>query len=154
MPKKCGTEKISSDIESAFAEHLSEYGISYGTMEEFYFRMRQYAEKEVEYNRINADSNNTFTVGHNHMSSWTHEEYKKLLGYTGKSGEALTKEIRDFVDLDTENLADSVDWRGKGAVNPVKNQARCGSCWSFSAVCSMEGHHFIKTGKLISLSEQ
>jgi len=47
-----------------------------------------------------------------------------------------------------------IDWRTKGAVNGVKNQGQCGSCWSFSANMAMEGAHFIATGSLLSFAEQ
>lgn len=47
-----------------------------------------------------------------------------------------------------------LDWRDFGVVSPVKNQGKCGSCWSFSATGALEGAWMLHTGAQISLAEQ
>ena len=50
-------------------------------------------------------------------------------------------------------LAKSINWVTKGAVTSVKKQP-CGNCWSYSASAALEAYNFIKTGKLLYLSNQ
>merc|ERR1712136_435621 len=49
---------------------------------------------------------------------------------------------------------DSWDWRDEGILNPVKDQASCGSCWAFSTVGSTEAAWARAGNDLVSLSEQ
>jgi cathepsin L len=50
--------------------------------------------------------------------------------------------------------AATIDWRTKGAVNPIKDQGQCGSCWAFSATGALEAVDFIFDGQLGDFSEQ
>jgi C1A family cysteine protease len=87
-------------------------------------------------------------VGVNQFADLTNEEYRTM--YMSRYNRTTE---RNTAWLDAPE-ADSVDWRSKGAVTPVKNQGQCGSCWSFSTTGSTEGAHAIASGTLVSLSEQ
>jgi len=139
-----------ASINHTFLEHVADMGLNFATTEEIAFRQAIFMAKDAENTVINANPNHLFTVGHNFMSTWTHEEYQQLLG--AKIPENL-EEVSPKV-LDNVNIPAAYDWRDHGAVNPVKNQGQCGSCWAFSATCANEGHNFIQNGKLISLAEQ
>ena len=101
---------------SDFAQYVTKYGKNYGTVEEFQFRERLFNEKRATNAKINAQNSNTFTVGLNKFSDWTHAEYKKILGYKRSHTTA-----KNFEVLDTSNVTNDVDWRNDGAVTNVKN---------------------------------
>jgi len=144
----CSTSDVEGGVQTRFMDHVANYGISYGTQEEYNFRMTIFAEKDAEYNKINAEATNTFVVGHNMFSTMTQDEAKRMMG---RLPNTVTLEEESFDE--TAVQAAQVDWRKKGAVNPVQNQGQCGSCWAFSSTAAMEGAHFIKSGSLLKLAE-
>jgi len=139
-----------ASISPIFLEHVAEHGLNFATTEEFNFRQNIFLMKEAENKVMNANPEHTFVVGHNQFSTWTDEEYKAILGYRAPTNVTDV----EYKVLDTVGIPSSIDWRTKGAVNPVKNQGQCGSCWAFSATCAIEGHNQIQNKRLISLSEQ
>lgn len=129
---------------------MNTYGLSYGTQEEFDFRFNIYLENDKIINDLNAEPT-SFVAGHNKFSTYTKDEFKKMLGRKPSLNDSESEAIEE--ELDTSNVPESVDWRKHGAVNKVQDQGQCGSCWAFSSIAGMEGAHQIKTGNLLKLSE-
>merc|ERR1719454_883965 len=64
-----------------FDEHVAEYGKSYGTKEEYEFRLKIFRDNMIkisEHNQRNADD---AVWGINYMADWTPQEFRRLLGF-------------------------------------------------------------------------
>lgn len=146
-----GVASAYDEVENSYLQYIAEHGKSYGTEEEYKFRLAVFKEK-VEFIREHNSKveEGEATVGLNFMADWTDAEYKKLLGFRNRP---LSNKGELFVGSKTAAPA-SVDWRTKGAVTPIKNQGSCGSCWAFSSTGSMEGRYQIAGNTLTSFSEQ
>jgi C1A family cysteine protease len=101
----------------------------------------------------NSKDNETYTMAMNEFGDMSWEEFSGVMlsTFTPRSDYMRSQNTEDLSDIE---VGAAIDWTAKGAVTPVKNQGQCGSCWAFSTTGATEGAHQIKTGNLVSLSEQ
>jgi len=133
--------------EKAFLGWMRETGNMF-TGDEYKTRFGIWATNKRFVQEHNA-GNFGFNLALNKLAHLTPAEYRSLLGYK------VNQMPRNFVECTKLGVAnDGIDWRKKGACNPIQDQGQCGSCWAFSAIQAQESQYFICYGKLQKLSEQ
>lgn len=148
--------RVSFEPYQEFQQFKTKHGKKYDNMK---LEVARYGIFQKNLNFI-SEHNKKYNAGHksyyldvNQFADMTNEEFRMHNGlqseYKRTEGQCSTFLASEFL-----NVPSSVDWREKGYVTGVKNQGQCGSCWSFSTTGSLEGQHFHKSGKLLSLSEQ
>ncbi|KAJ9573440.1 hypothetical protein L9F63_009168, partial [Diploptera punctata] len=133
-----------------------QYGKNYETAVEEEFRKQVFLENKYKIEKHNAGYELglfTYKLGINKFSDMHHDEYLKVKGFCRNKGQPMSQGST-FLTPENVNIPDEIDWRKLGAVTHVKDQGHCGSCYIFSAVGSLEGQQFRKTGRLTALSEQ
>ncbi|OHT15002.1 Cathepsin L-like proteinase [Tritrichomonas foetus] len=126
--------------------------------DEYFLRLGIYLTRMRRIQEFNK-AQNSFKMSPNHLTCLTHAEYKSLLGAKidtagmVKNGENIHRNRPTLIGKNVE-IPESVDWREKGILNNVKDQGSCGSCWTFSAIMTMESVYALKSGVLFNCSEQ
>jgi len=106
-----------------------------------------------EHNKKFEAGEETYGMGVNQFSDLTESEFKAQLGFKIFEGNQSGASGVFVADAGVE-LPSEVDWRKEGVVTPVGNEAGCSCCWAFAVTGAVEGAHAIKTGNLVSLSNQ
>lgn len=85
----------------------------------------------------------SYTLEMNSLSDRTMSELATMRGRKHRKtpNKGLPFPVMQYRNVD---VPESLDWRLYGAVTPVKDQAICGSCWSFATTGTIEGALFLK----------
>merc|ERR1712080_455778 len=124
-----------------------------GTVEEWAKRHAIFKENMLKVAEMNAEHvliNGEAVYGVTKFSDLTVEEFENnYLGYVPSNA------TKTYVDVRVDGpAANDIDWVSKGAVTPVKDQGRCGSCWAFSATTAIESYAELAGKGLKVLSAQ
>nr|XP_048682161.1 cathepsin L-like isoform X2 [Caretta caretta]XP_048682162.1 cathepsin L-like isoform X2 [Caretta caretta] len=135
-----------------FHHYRREYRKEYGSEKELERRAQTFIHN-MRYIHSKNRAHLPYKLALNHLADRTPEELAVLRGrlqdQTPNNGQPFP--LAQYAGI---ILPENLDWRLYGAVTPVKDQALCGSCWSFAATGGLEGALFLKTGGLTPLSQQ
>nr|XP_045614372.1 procathepsin L-like isoform X2 [Procambarus clarkii] len=124
------------------------------------FRMKIFLDNKhrvMEHNKLYAQNLTSFKLEVNQFGDMLREEIiASVTGFDKVNISAVINNVGStYIPPDGDvQLPSTVDWRLKGAVTGVKSQGQCASGWAFATTGSLEGQHFRRWGRLLSLSEQ
>ncbi|RYR21312.1 hypothetical protein Ahy_B03g066603 [Arachis hypogaea] len=137
---------------------MEEYGKVYKDGEEKERRFQIFKNNVEFIESFNVAGDKSFKLSVNRFADLSVEEFKASLNGLPKSshwpGTTMESKTTPFRHENVTDIPETVDWRKRGVVTPIKDQGTCGSWWAFSSVAAVEGIHKISTGKLVPLSVQ
>jgi len=139
--------------EKDFKQWMKNYGKKYDSLLQFRTRYSIWKKTVEKINKWNQEK--TFGEARFAPSKFADLTIDEIRIQNGRPPRKVkTRTSSKYQSENGVSAPSSINWTALGAVTGVKNQNQCGSCWSFCTTGAIEGAHFIKTGNLVSLSEQ
>ena len=146
----------------SFDDFILTYGKEYETKDERAYRKSVFDKNVAYIDEFNGRGNSSFTMAMNQFGDLTFEEFTSHLPKPKEENRLplLTPEImeaellerrRGHFHLYGKNITaqpPAIDWRSEGVVTPVKNQGKCGSCWSKQFFFNVEKYFALKSRRL------
>lgn len=151
VQKKVSDKRVPAEVAQAFNTWMNQQNKKYSSPAEKAYRLSVFHKTYVRVSE-HQKTQSSYQRAINMFADMTYEEV--IAKYTGLKFNPSTPIITKDIPASADTNADEVDWRTEGAVNPVKNQAKCGSCWAFSAIGAIESAAKIGGKQLYDMSEQ
>ncbi|KAG6548893.1 hypothetical protein Mapa_009656 [Marchantia paleacea] len=132
---------------------MNKHSKIYGDAREKSFRFNIFKDNLKRIDEHNRKPS-SYKLGLTKFADLSPEEFRDNYLKTRFRRKERSSQSPTFMYADVKAVPNAVDWRKKGAVTAIKDQGECGSCWAFSSIGAVEGINQIKTGNLVSLSEQ
>ncbi|KAK9073387.1 hypothetical protein SSX86_007711 [Deinandra increscens subsp. villosa] len=151
-------QRTNDEVNNMYSSWLAKHGKIYSSLEEKERRFQIFKDNLMYIEQHNS-GNHSYKLGLNQFADLSVEEYRLL--YNRPRNIDSKRKLKNVMSTRDHNsvrsgdvLPDSIDWRTKGALVPIKDQGHCGCCWAFATIGSVEAINQIVTGDLIRLSEQ
>jgi len=138
---------VSAAASLSFDEYAVQFGKTYISPTERQMRAMIFDTNVKAIAAHNADPSNGYHKGINQFTDLTSNEFRQRFLANKKHPRVFSNEQAPEFHIQLGDLPTSLDWREKGIITPVKNQASCGSCWAFASTESVESHAALGSGK-------
>eukprot|EP00934_Nitzschia_sp_Nitz4_P005616 Nitzschia sp. Nitz4//scaffold60_size111251//38446//39666//NITZ4_004144-RA/size111251-processed-gene-0.8-mRNA-1//1//CDS//3329555555//5606//frame0 len=137
-------EGVAAASDLTFADWTRLHDISYETAWEWQYRQQVYldnAQIVERHNQAYQEGKTSYAMSlASPFADLTADEFKSTYLMEDQNCSATHTSSGKLREQGEVDLPIFVDWRTQGIVTPVKNQMKCGSCWTFSTTGTLEAH--------------